>query len=119
VTHASCSTRHFNEVPGVWPIGIGAPCLGCTEKNVVWKMSTVETVPIHLATPPDTYPPIYSGTGKIKTGAAVLVGAIAGAVGSASWVASQRFRSSEEAGVERIAADRAHAEKAASGKKED
>jgi hydrogenase small subunit len=81
VTHASCSTRHFNEVPGVWPIGIGAPCLGCTEKNVVWKMSTVETVPIHLATPPDTYPPIYSGTGKIKTGAAVLVGAIAGAVG--------------------------------------
>jgi hypothetical protein len=49
----------------------------------------------------------------------VLVGAIAGAVGSASWVASQRFRSSEEAGVERIAADRAHAEKAASGKKED
>jgi len=119
VTHASCSTRHFNEVPGVWPIGIGAPCLGCTEKNVVWKMSTVETVPIHLATPPDTYPPIYSGTGKIKMGAAVLVGAIAGAVGSASWVASQRFRSSEEAGVERIAADRAHAEKAASGKKED
>jgi hydrogenase small subunit len=119
VTHASCSTRHFNETPGVWPIGIGAPCLGCTEKNVVWKMGTVETVPIHMATPPDTYPPIYSGTGKIKTGAAVLVGAIAGAVGSASWVASQRFRSSAEAGVERIAADRAHAEKAASGKKED
>ncbi len=120
VTHASCSTRHFNETPGVWPIGIGAPCLGCTEKNVVWKMGTVETVPIHLATPPDTYPPIYSGTGKIKTGAAVLVGAIAGAIGSASWVTSQRFRSSQEAGVERITADRAHAEKeAAASKKED
>lgn len=120
VTHASCSTRHFNETPGVWPIGLGIPCLGCTEKSVVWTMGTVETVPIHLATPPDTYPPIYSGTGKIKTGAALLVGAIAGAVGSASWVASQRFRSSEEAGVERIAADRAHAEKeAANAKKED
>ena len=60
ITHAACSTRHFNEIPGVWPIGIGAPCLGCTEKGVVWKMGTFETVPIHLATPPDTYPPIYS-----------------------------------------------------------
>jgi len=86
---------------------------------VVWKMATVETVPIHLATPPDTYPPIYSGAGQIKTGAAVLVGAIAGAVGGASWVASQRFRSSNEAGVERIAADRAHAEKKAPTEKKE
>ncbi|MFZ0479676.1 MAG: hydrogenase small subunit [Terriglobales bacterium] len=120
VTHAACSTRHFNEIPGTWPIGLGIPCLGCTEKNVVWKIPTTETVPIHMATPPDTYPPIYSGAGEIKTGAAVLVGAIAGAVGSASWVASQRFRSSSEAGMERISADRAHAEKDASGtRKED
>src|SRR5271169_1238007 len=111
ITHAACSTRHFNEPPGVWPIGIGAPCLGCTEKNVVWRMATVETVPIHLATPPDTYPPIYSGTSKIKTGAAVLVGAIAGAVGGATWVASQRFQSSAEAGVTRVNVDREHAEK--------
>jgi len=117
ITHASCSTRPFNETPNCWPIGLGIPCLGCTEKNVVWKMATVETVPIHLATPPDTYPPIYSGAGKIKTGAAVLVGAIAGAVGSASWVASQRFKSSEEAGVERIAADRELADKEAAAAK--
>ncbi len=111
VTHAACSTRHFNEVPGVWPIGIGAPCLGCTEKNVVWKMGTLETVPIHLATPPETYPPIYSTAGGLKVGAAALVGAIAGAVGGAAWVASQRFQSSTEAGVARISADIAHAEK--------
>jgi hydrogenase small subunit len=120
VTHAACSTRHFCEVPGVWPIGIGVPCLGCTEKNVVWKIPTIETVPIHLATPPDTYPPIYSGTGAIKTGAAVLVGAIAGGIGAASWVTSQRFRSSQEAGAERIAVDRAYADKdAAAAKKEE
>jgi hydrogenase small subunit len=111
VTHASCSTRHFNEIPGVWPIGIGVPCLGCTEKNVVWKMATFETVPIHLATPPDTYPPIYSTAGKFSMGAAGLVGAIAGAVGGAAWVASQRFQSSTEAGVARVATDIAHAEK--------
>ena len=119
VTHAACSTRHFNESPGVWPIGIGAPCLGCTEKSVVWKMSTVETVPIHLATPPDTYPPIYSGTGKIATGAAALVGAIAGASGGAAWMAAQRFRSSQEVGAERIAAERALESKLASAKEEE
>ena len=111
VTHAACATRHFNEIPGVWPIGSGVPCMGCTEKGVVWQMGTFETVPIHLATPPDTYPPIFSSAGQLKVGAAGLVGAIAGAVGGAAWVASQRFPSSMEAGVMRIAADREHAER--------
>jgi hypothetical protein len=79
---------------------------------VIWQMGTFETVPIHLATPPETYPPIFSTAGQLRVGAAGLVGAIAGAVGGATWVASQRFHSSMEAGVTRIAADRAHAEKA-------
>jgi len=111
VTHAACSTRHFNEIPGVWPIGLGIPCVGCTERSVVWKMGTFETVPIHLATPPDTYPPIYSTAGALKVGAAGLVGVIAGAVGGAAWVATQRFQSSTEAGVARVSADIAYAEK--------
>jgi hypothetical protein len=85
--------------------------MGCTEKSVIWRMGTFETVPIHLATPPETYPPIYSTAGQLKVGAAALVGVIAGAVGGATWVASQRFQSSLEAGVERVSADRAHAEK--------
>jgi hypothetical protein len=40
-----------------------------------------------------------------------LVGVVAGAVGGATWVASQRFQSSQEAGVARVIADRTHAEK--------
>ena len=106
VTHAACSTRHFNELPGIWPIGIGAPCVGCTEKGVVWSLSTFDTVPIHLATPPDTYPPIYSAVGGAKTGAAALVGVVAGVLGGATWVASQRFKSSQEAGQEQLEAER-------------
>ncbi|MFY9906376.1 MAG: hydrogenase small subunit [Terriglobales bacterium] len=107
VTHAACSTRHFNEIADCWPIGAGIPCLGCTEKGVVWKMGTFETVPIHLATPPDNYPPIYSPTGGVSIGAAALVGAVAGGLGGATYVYSQRFTSSQEAGAERIQADRA------------
>ena len=67
-------------------------------------MGTFETVPIHLATPPDTYPPIFSG-GGVSLGAATLVGAVAGAVGGATWVYTQRFESSQEAGAERIEPD--------------
>ena len=33
-TYANCSTLHFNETPDLWPIGIGAPCFGCTMKSV-------------------------------------------------------------------------------------
>ncbi len=126
VTHASCSTRPFNEIPSCWPIGTGIPCVGCTEKAVVWKMGTFQTVPIHFPTPPDTYPPIYSPIGKVGIGAAALVGALAGAVGGASYVAAQRFESSQEAGLERMeaartlaAAELKAAEYTGSAKKED
>jgi len=119
VTHAACATRHFNEIPGVWPIGVGIPCVGCTEKGVVWSKGTFETVPVHFATPPDTYPPVFSGAGHIEAGAAALVGVVAGAVGGAAWVASQRFQSSAEAGLSRVASDITYAEqlKAKSGEK--
>jgi hypothetical protein len=69
-------------------------------------MGTFQTVPIHLATPPDTYPPIYGAIGGVKVGAAALVGAVAGALGGATYVYSQRFESSQESGAERIEADR-------------
>ncbi|MGO9846399.1 MAG: hydrogenase small subunit, partial [Methylocella sp.] len=107
ITHAACSTRHFNEIADCWPIGAGIPCMGCTEKGVVWSMGTFETVPIHLATPPDTYPPIYSPIGGVGIGAAALVGAVAGGLGGATYVYSQRFKSSQQAGEERIEAGQA------------
>ncbi len=44
VTHAPCSTRHFNDVVDAWPIGVGAPCFGCTEKTVGFKMALAEMV---------------------------------------------------------------------------
>lgn len=91
VTHAACSTRHFNEIPNVWPIGCGIPCVGCTEKDVVWKMGTFETVPIHLVTPPDTYPPVVGSTGQFKAGAAGLLGAIVGAAGGAAIMAARKL----------------------------
>lgn len=90
-THAGCSTRHFNEVVGAWPIGIGAPCFGCTEKHLAFRMPMYQTVPINSATPPDTYPSVLTSSGGVSSGAAGLVGAGVGAVVGAAAVAAQRL----------------------------
>jgi hydrogenase small subunit len=76
VTHAACSTKRFNEVPDVWPIGIGAPCVGCTEKSVAFRVPIFETVDIHAATPPEALPLINNRMGTIGTAAAAMAGAI-------------------------------------------
>ncbi len=96
VTHAACSTRHFNEVPDVWPIGIGAPCVGCTEKDVAFRVPIFQTVDIHAATPPEALPLINTPIGSIGTVAAAMAGAIAGGIGGAALMASRRLPSSKE-----------------------
>ncbi len=36
-THANCSVQHFCEIVDAWPIGLGHPCFGCTEKNIAFS----------------------------------------------------------------------------------
>ena len=77
VTHAACSTRHFNEVVDCWPIGIGAPCVGCTESTVAFKVPIFQTADIPHPLPPATYPAIYGehkGVSPVATGVAGVVG---------------------------------------------
>jgi len=96
-THAGCSTRHFNEIPDVWPIGIGAPCIGCTEKSIAFRMPMFQVVQIHTrATPPATYAPIVAPQGNASLVAAGLAGVGAGALIGAGWVASRKFSDKPE-----------------------
>ncbi|MGB8987344.1 MAG: hypothetical protein WCC37_12135, partial [Candidatus Sulfotelmatobacter sp.] len=91
-THAGCSTRHFNEIPDVWPIGIGAPCIGCTEKSVAFRVPMFQVVQIHtLAAPPETYPSISAPQGIASPLATGLVGLAVGALAGAGYVASRKF----------------------------
>ena len=96
VTHASCSTRHFNEVPDVWPIGIGAPCVGCTEKSVAFRCPFfrpwIFTRPLRQRLCPSINTPI----GSIGTVAAAMAGAIAGGIGGAALMASRRLPSGKD-----------------------
>lgn len=91
-THAGCSTRHFNEIPDVWPIGIGAPCIGCTEKSIAFRVPMFQVVPLHTpARPPETYAPISAPQGTVSPLATGLVGVGIGAALGAGYVASRKF----------------------------
>lgn len=99
-THAGCSVRMFNETPDVWPIGIGAPCVGCTEKGVAFNIPIFQQASVHNITPPDTYPPVNLSQGRPANLATGVAGVIAGAAIGATWAAAQRFKSSQESAAE-------------------
>lgn len=79
-THANCPAIGFGDAgEGNWPVGIGAPCFGCTEKGVGF------TKPIHALanlvsqTPPSLYPSVDGARGHgASPGAAALVGGVVG-----------------------------------------
>ena len=88
-THANCSTNSFGEIPDAWPIGIGHPCFGCTEKGVAFHK------PLHqeAALPPDAHPPIFpEHRQSISAGWAGVAGLVAGAAIGAGVMASQQAR---------------------------
>ena len=93
VTHASCSTRHFNEVVDAWPIGVGAPCFGCTEQFVGYTIPAFQQVPITAATPPATYPDVDSqhSKGYVAATATGVAGLAGGVILGAGYVAARKF----------------------------
>ncbi len=90
-THANCSVQHFGEVVDSWPIGLGHPCFGCTEKALAFRAPLHSTVDIERPTPPDTYPPIAAQHGGISPLATGVAGALVGAGVAAGFMASRKM----------------------------
>ena len=91
VTHAPCSTRHFNDVVDAWPIGSGAPCFGCTEQGVGYTIALHETVPITRPFGPDTYPAVVAEHTTISAAATGAAGLVGGALLAGGYLASKKF----------------------------
>jgi len=91
VTHASCSTRHFNEVVDAWPIGIGHPCVGCTEQTVGFKIPIFQTVEIGRPTPPDSYPSIFPEHKPVSPVATGVAGVVGGALIGAAFIGAKKL----------------------------
>jgi hydrogenase small subunit len=90
-THANCSLLDYCEVPGAWPIGIGHPCVGCTEQGIMFGatsdhpkgVSIVTNLPIAKPTAPMAYPSVNPQHGILGNGATTLAVGVAGlAVGA-------------------------------------
>ena len=84
-------------MPGAWPIGIGHPCIGCTEEKIGFKVATHQTVDIERPTPPDTYPPIHADHDKVSPVATAIGGAVVGAALGAGFIASKKMGDQDEA----------------------
>jgi hydrogenase small subunit len=95
VTHGACSTRNFNEVVDAWPIGIGAPCVGCTEQSVAFRIPIFDTVPIDRPTPPATYPEIFPSRGTFSPVATGVAGVVGGALLGAGVMISKKLSASD------------------------
>jgi len=79
-THANCSIKNFGEIVGAWPVGVGHPCIGCTEQAMLWRVPLHATVEIERPTPPETYPPITADHGGVSIAAVGVAGLVGGAL---------------------------------------
>lgn len=98
VTHARCSTQSFNEVVDCWPIGVGHPCYGCTEQDVLWRKGLTETVAIERPTPPDHYAPVAAPAGRVSPIATGIGGLVGGGLLAAGAMTARRLAENGEDG---------------------
>ena len=95
-THASCALVPFCDVPGAWPVGIGHPCVGCTEQGIAFAVPLHTTVPIDKPTAPMAYPGITAERGHVSAIATGVAGVVVGVAAGAGYAASRRLAKSEE-----------------------
>jgi len=98
-THANCSLLDFCEMPGAWPIGIGHPCVGCTEQGIVFNVPINQNLPIQKPTAPMAYPSIHPEHGVVGSSpvAVGLGSAAVGALVGAGVMASKKMAAADEA----------------------
>jgi hydrogenase small subunit len=94
-THASCSVLQFCEVVDAWPIGIGHPCFGCTEKEVAFRVPMLKPAEIVRPTPPATYAPVTAPIGIVSPAATGIAGLAAGALVGAGVMAARKMNKAE------------------------
>ena len=96
VTYANCSIKHFCDVDGAWPVGIGSPCAGCTDQETLFRTPLFQTVQIKRPTPPDQYPPVVTNHPGPSAAAIGFGGAVIGAAIGAGVVTAKKLSKEEQ-----------------------
>ncbi|MFW5739279.1 MAG: hydrogenase small subunit, partial [Myxococcota bacterium] len=89
-THANCALKRFGET-SAWPIGIGHPCIGCTEKSLLFRAPIHATVPIDQPTSNVGTPPVRAETPPLNPAATGVGGLIVGGLIGAGVMVSRRL----------------------------
>ncbi len=87
-TYANCPTILFGETgAGTWPVGVGHPCFGCSEKGVGFSTPLHTLATIKDFTPPtffaEAFPNKQGIPGGLKSLATGTAGLVVGAAGAA------------------------------------
>lgn len=93
-TYNNCPTLEYNNVGGgVWPIGVGHPCFGCSEQGVGFHKPLFSLADVDTHTPPNTFPSIEDreDVAGMSPGAAALAGLAVGAVIGGSAMAAKKL----------------------------
>lgn len=89
-TYANCSTQAFNEVPDAWPVGIGSPCYGCTEKGIAFEMPIHATIQVPIPTPFGVPPNVGTPQGNVSPIATGVAGVLGGAALGAALASAKK-----------------------------
>jgi len=99
-TYNNCPSLEYNNVGGnVWPIGVGHPCFGCSEKGVGFEKAMFnELSDVKTHTPPNMFPSIEvrEANSGISAGAAALTGAAIGAAIGATAMGARKLDQQEK-----------------------
>ncbi|MFO1502126.1 MAG: hydrogenase small subunit [Verrucomicrobiota bacterium] len=100
-TYGNCSVQHFNDA-GVWPVSIGHPCAGCTERDVAFNLALAEKVPLKEPTPFEGFASVEAshkgkGPDALTTG---LLGVAAGMAVTAGAMFAKRLPGSVPPGAQ-------------------
>jgi hydrogenase small subunit len=83
-------------VPGAWPVGIGHPCVGCTEQGIAFHVPLHTNLPIDRPTAPMAYPGVAPHRGTTSVVAVGVAGLVVGAAAGAGYVASHKLAASAQ-----------------------
>jgi len=92
-TYNNCPSLEYNNVGGgVWPIGVGHPCFGCSEEGVGFTKPLFSLAEVKTHTPPNAFPSIddrQSSSGISSTASGIAGLAVGAAVGASIMTANK------------------------------
>jgi hydrogenase small subunit len=99
-TYNNCPSLEYNNIGGgVWPVGVGAPCFGCSEQGVGFEKPLFSLSDVKTHTPPNTFPEIGDRQGPqgVTTVTASLAGVAIGTAVGAGIVTAKKMSEKDTA----------------------